>query len=183
MPDPGPDPELEPCNRAARDLRPIPGTITGVSVARDNGAKIVRHKAKITDGVAGYGGRGRVTSGDDDQREVTVRMVDADAELLAGLSGWTWGTCAGLRGRGSLMRVRTGRRLLVYLPGPGPLPAARVPRDGRHEGIPRTGSADVHLTKLLTVPGSEPAPATAASPRPFPECASWTSESDRTKGK
>jgi GNAT superfamily N-acetyltransferase len=33
--------------------------------------------------------------GRDDLRELTVR-VDDDGELVAGASGWTWGTCAGL---------------------------------------------------------------------------------------
>lgn len=35
-------------------------------------------------------------SGVSDQRELTVRVDDAQGELLAGLSGWTWGTCAGI---------------------------------------------------------------------------------------
>lgn len=33
--------------------------------------------------------------GHDDLRELTVRVEDDD-ELVAGLSGWTWGTCAGI---------------------------------------------------------------------------------------
>ncbi len=33
--------------------------------------------------------------GRDDLRELTVR-VDDDGGLVAGLSGWTWGTCAGI---------------------------------------------------------------------------------------
>ena len=33
-------------------------------------------------------------SGVDDQREFTVRAEDGDGQLLADLSGWTWGTCA-----------------------------------------------------------------------------------------
>lgn len=31
-----------------------------------------------------------------DQREFTVKVQDDDGELVAGLSGWTWGTCAGI---------------------------------------------------------------------------------------
>ena len=33
--------------------------------------------------------------GRDDLRELTVRIDDA-GDLVAGLSGWTWGTCAGI---------------------------------------------------------------------------------------
>jgi GNAT superfamily N-acetyltransferase len=33
--------------------------------------------------------------GRDDLRELTVR-IDDDGDLVAGLSGWTWGTCAGI---------------------------------------------------------------------------------------
>lgn len=33
--------------------------------------------------------------GRDDLRELTVRIEDG-GELVAGLSGWTWGTCAGI---------------------------------------------------------------------------------------
>lgn len=35
-------------------------------------------------------------SGVSDQREFTVKVQDDDGELVAGLSGWTWGTCAGI---------------------------------------------------------------------------------------
>jgi GNAT superfamily N-acetyltransferase len=35
-------------------------------------------------------------TGADDERDFTVRVADADGELVAGLSGWTWGTCAGI---------------------------------------------------------------------------------------
>ncbi|MCX4526531.1 MULTISPECIES: GNAT family N-acetyltransferase [unclassified Streptomyces] len=31
-----------------------------------------------------------------EQAEFTVRVNDADGELVAGLSGWTWGDCAGI---------------------------------------------------------------------------------------
>ena len=45
-------------------------------------------------------------SGVDDQREFTVRAEDGDGQLLAGLSGWTWGTCAGV----AMVWVRADRR-------------------------------------------------------------------------
>ena len=41
-------------------------------------------------------------TGVDDQRELTVRVTGGDGRLVAGLSGWTWGTCCGI----SLVWVR-----------------------------------------------------------------------------
>ena len=53
--------------------------------------------------------------GRDDLREFTVK-VDDDGELVAGLSGWTWGTCAGIGMvwvREDARRDGWGGRLLV----------------------------------------------------------------------
>src|SRR6476619_1160468 len=35
-------------------------------------------------------------TGCDDERELTVTVLDEEGELIAGLSGWTWGTAAGI---------------------------------------------------------------------------------------
>ncbi|MDO3701384.1 GNAT family N-acetyltransferase [Micromonospora sp. C28SCA-DRY-2] len=45
-------------------------------------------------------------TGADDEAELNVRVTDADGELLAGLTGWTWGGCAGI----SMVWVREDRR-------------------------------------------------------------------------
>ncbi len=110
-------------------------------------------------------------SGVTDQREFTVKMVD-DEGLVAGLSGWTWGTCAGIAlvwVREDARRTGAGSRLLVA--------AEQVARErgcerltvssftfqapafyerhgfvefARTEGLPVEGQADVHLVKMLT---------------------------------
>src|SRR5919107_1332444 len=46
------------------------------------------------------------TSAVHDQAEFTVKVEDDAGELVAGLSGWTWGTCAGI----ALVWVREDRR-------------------------------------------------------------------------
>lgn len=54
-------------------------------------------------------------SGVTDQREFTVKVVD-DEDLVAGRSGWTWGTCAGIAlvwVREDARRTGVGSRLLV----------------------------------------------------------------------
>ena len=106
-----------------------------------------------------------------DQRKITVRVDDTDGVLVAGLRGWTWGTCAGI----SMVWVREdarrdgwGARLLEA--------AEQVARErgceqvvvssftfqapafyerhgyletGRVEGLPRRGMADVQFCKRL----------------------------------
>ena len=112
------------------------------------------------------------TSGVHEQVEFTVRITDDDGDLVAGLSGWTWGTCAGI----SLVWVREDRR--AQGAGARLLEAAdRVARErgctqivvssftfqapgfyarhgfvetGRTEGLPLEGAADVHLVKRLS---------------------------------
>lgn len=104
-------------------------------------------------------------------RELTVRLVDADDELAAGLSGWTWGVAAGIgmtwvratdRGAG------LGGRLLaafeeearargcthVFVTSFTFQAPAFYERHGyvelfRWEGVPTPGEADVHLRKEL----------------------------------
>jgi GNAT superfamily N-acetyltransferase len=104
-------------------------------------------------------------------RELTVRVLDADGELAAGLSGWTWGVAAGIgktwvreasRGDG------LGRRLLAVFESEARSRGAthvfvtsftfQAPgfyeRHGyreifRWDGVPTEGTADVHLRKEL----------------------------------
>lgn len=111
------------------------------------------------------------TSGVHEQAAFTVKIEDDAGALVAGLSGWTWGTCAGI----SLVRVRedrraqgTGARLLpaaeeiarergctqiivssFTFQGPGFYARHGFVETGRTEGLPREGAADVHLTKPL----------------------------------
>jgi GNAT superfamily N-acetyltransferase len=110
------------------------------------------------------------TSGVHVRSEFTVKIEDDAGDLVAGLSGWTWGTCAGI----SLVWVREDRR--TQGAGSRLLAAAeRVARErgchqvvvssftfqapgfyerhgfvetGRTEGLPIEG-ADVHLAKRL----------------------------------
>ena len=111
-------------------------------------------------------------SGVDDQREFTVRVEDADGQLLAGLSGWTWGTCAGVamvwvredHRRGGLgrkllaaaeqvARERACTRLTVSsftFQAPAFYERYGFVETGRTEGLPVEGHADVHFVKLLT---------------------------------
>jgi GNAT superfamily N-acetyltransferase len=109
-------------------------------------------------------------SGFDDQQEFTVKVED-DRGLVAGLSGWTWGTCAGIAMvwvREDSRRSGVGSRLLAA--------AEQVARDracqrltvssftfqapafyerhgfvefARTEGLPVEGQADVHFVKML----------------------------------
>ena len=111
------------------------------------------------------------TSGVHEQTEFTVRIEDDDGELVAGLSGWTWGTCAGI----SLVWVRedrrgqgTGARLLeaadrvarergctqivvssFTFQAPGFYARHGFVETGRTVGLPLEGAADVHLMKRL----------------------------------
>ncbi|MFG2099288.1 GNAT family N-acetyltransferase [Micromonospora echinaurantiaca] len=45
-------------------------------------------------------------TGADDEAELNVRVTDADGDLVAGLTGWTWGGCAGI----NMVWVRADRR-------------------------------------------------------------------------
>ena len=106
-----------------------------------------------------------------DQRKITVRVDDEHGELIGGLRGWTWGTCAGI----SLLWIREdarrdgwGRRLVAAaervarergcrqivvssftFQAPGFYESCGFVETGRIEGLPREGMADVHLTKRL----------------------------------
>ncbi len=106
-----------------------------------------------------------------DQREVTVKVVDASGDVVAGLSGWTWGTCAGielvwvhedLRGSGwgarllaaaeGEARSRGCHQVLVSsftFQAPEFYRRHGYVERGRSEGIPHAGEADVHFVKRL----------------------------------
>lgn len=112
-----------------------------------------------------------LATGDDDQHQLTVRVTRGDGQLIAGLSGWTWGTCCGI----SLVWVREDARIggwgaqLLHaaeaeartrgceqvvvssftFQAPGFYERHGFIETGRTEGIPRAGSADVHLRKVL----------------------------------
>ena len=109
-------------------------------------------------------------SGITDQREFTVRLVEGD-DLVAGLSGWTWGTHAGIglvwvrddarhRGWGTRLlgaaeqvaRERGCVRVSVSsftFQAPEFYRRHGYVETGRTEDLPVDGMADVHLVKLL----------------------------------
>ncbi len=106
-----------------------------------------------------------------EQREFTVKVEDGQGRLLAGLSGWTWGTSAGI----AMLWVREDQRRCGH--GSRLLDAGEhVARDrgcerihvssftfqapdfyarhgyeevGRIEALPLAGQADVHFVKQL----------------------------------
>jgi GNAT superfamily N-acetyltransferase len=110
-------------------------------------------------------------SGVGDQRELTVSVRDDDGELLGGLSGWTWGTCAGVGMfwiREDARRSGWGSRLLAAaedeavargceqmvlssftFQAPDFYRRHGYTETGRTEGLPVAGMADVHFRKDL----------------------------------
>jgi ribosomal protein S18 acetylase RimI-like enzyme len=104
-------------------------------------------------------------------RELTVKVEDADDSLVAGLSGWTWGTCAGIAMvwvREDARRAGWGTRLLDAVEGealqrgctqvvvssftfqaPDFYRRHGYVETGRTESLPLEGTADVHFVKLL----------------------------------
>lgn len=112
-----------------------------------------------------------VACGIDDQRELTLQARAGDGSLLAGCSGWTWGTCAGItllwvredqrgRGWGTRMldavereaRARGCVQVMVSsmtFQAPGFYERHGYVETGRSEGVPTAGMADVHLAKRL----------------------------------
>jgi GNAT superfamily N-acetyltransferase len=106
-----------------------------------------------------------------DQRELTVRVRDDDGALVGGLSGWTWGTCAGVGmfwiredarrgGWGSRMlavaeqeAVARGCEQMVLssftFQAPDFYRRRGYTETGRTEGLPVAGMADVHFRKDL----------------------------------
>ena len=109
-------------------------------------------------------------SGIGGQRELTVQVSD-ERGLVGGLSGWTWGTCAGVGMfwiREDARRARWGSRLLAAaereavargctqmvlssftFQAPDFYRRHGYVETGRTEGLPVEGMADVHLRKVL----------------------------------
>ena len=110
-------------------------------------------------------------AGAGEQREFTVRVDDEQGQLLAGLSGWTWGTCAGLamvwvredsraqgwgaqllRAAEDVARERGCVQVTVSsftFQAPGFYERHGYVETGRTEGLPTAGQADVHFAKRL----------------------------------
>jgi GNAT superfamily N-acetyltransferase len=104
-------------------------------------------------------------------RELTVRLVDGDGELVAGMSGWTWGIAAGIGMtwvRESARGAGLGSRLLeefetearqrgcthVFVTSftfqaPGFYERHGYREIFRWEGVPTEDAADVHFRKDL----------------------------------
>ena len=104
-------------------------------------------------------------------RELTVQVLDADGELAAGLSGWTWGVAAGIGmtwvregsrgdGLGSRLladfeteaRSRGATHVFVTsftFQAPGFYQRHGYREIFRWQGVPTEGEDDVHLRKEL----------------------------------
>lgn len=104
-------------------------------------------------------------------KEFTVKVEESSGELVAGLSGWTWGTCAGigmvwvredsrkegwggrmLEAAEQLARERGCRQLLVSsltFQAPDFYRRNGYTEFARSEGLPVEGAADVHFVKAL----------------------------------
>jgi len=111
------------------------------------------------------------TSGTAAARELTVRLVDADDDLVAGVSGWTWGVAAGIgmtwvradaRGKGvgerlladfeAEARARGCTHVFVTsftFQAPGFYEKQGYREIFRWEGVPTSDAADVHFRKEL----------------------------------
>jgi GNAT superfamily N-acetyltransferase len=111
------------------------------------------------------------TSGVAAARELTVRVLDQDGELAAGMSGWTWGVAAGIAltwVREDARSAGLGSRLLVdfeatarargcshvfvtsfTFQAPGFYERHGYREIFRWEGVPTPEAADVHLRKDL----------------------------------
>lgn len=111
------------------------------------------------------------TEGTPAARELTVRVVDGDGELVAGVSGWTWGVAAGIgmtwvreqaRGTGlgerlladfeTEARARGCTHVFVTsftFQAPGFYERHGYTQIFRWEGVPTPEHADVHFRKDL----------------------------------
>ncbi|HET7356691.1 MAG TPA: GNAT family N-acetyltransferase [Nocardioidaceae bacterium] len=109
--------------------------------------------------------------GESNLEEFTVKVEDSSGGLTAGLSGWTWGTCAGigmvwvredsrkegwggrmLEAAENLARDRGCRQLLVSsftFQAPEFYRRHGYTEFARSEGLPVEGAADVHFVKAL----------------------------------
>jgi ribosomal protein S18 acetylase RimI-like enzyme len=115
----------------------------------------------------------------DDQRTFTIKVCDDTGDLVAGLSGWTWGTCAGIARlwvRPDRRHQRWGSRLLSAAEGeargrgcvqmvvssltfqaPAFYTRHGYLETGRTEGLPAEGYADVQFRKTLGPTAQPPA--------------------------
>lgn len=104
-------------------------------------------------------------------RELTVRVLDADEELVAGISGWTWGVAAGIgmtwvredrRGTGvgaellEAFEAEARSRGCTHVfttsftfQAPGFYERRGYRELFRWQDLPMSGAADVHLRKDL----------------------------------
>jgi ribosomal protein S18 acetylase RimI-like enzyme len=110
-------------------------------------------------------------SGDDTQRSLSVEAQLDDGELVGGLTGWTWGTCAGVEmlwvaeahrrdGWGARLMAAAeeaakSRGCIQVLVSSFTFQAPDFYRRlgyvefARSEGLPADGHADVHFRKQL----------------------------------
>jgi GNAT superfamily N-acetyltransferase len=124
-------------------------------------ARLGEELARFNEAVSGIG----------DQLELTVQVRDAQGDLVGGLSGWTWGTCAGIGMfwiREDARRSGLGSRILAAAEGeavsrgcaqmvlssftfqaPAFYRRHGYVETGRTEGLPVAGMADVHFRKDL----------------------------------
>ena len=106
------------------------------------------------------------------QRELTVQVREESGDLLGGLSGWTWGTCAGVgmlwvrqdaraAGWGSRLLAAAEREAVARgctqmvlssftFQAPDFYRRQGYVETGRTEALPLEGMADVHFRKTLT---------------------------------
>ncbi len=120
---------------------------------------------------SGVGDQRELTVQVRDQRELTVQVRDERGELVGGVSGWTWGTCAGLAMvwvREDCRQAGWGSRLLAAaesealdrgcsqmvlssftFQAPDFYRRHGYVETGRTEGLPVAGMADVHFRKDL----------------------------------
>ena len=111
------------------------------------------------------------TAGTPAARELTVRLSDADGQLAAGVSGWTWGVAAGIgmtwvredtRGHGlgerllaefeAEARARGCTHVFVTsftFQAPGFYEKQGYREIFRWEGVPTADASDVHFRKEL----------------------------------
>ena len=141
-------------------LDPFRSVVGGGDPALDTrlSAELDRVNAAATPGVAAA-------------RELTVRALDQDGELAAGVSGWTWGVAAGIAltwVREDVRSAGLGSRLLAdfeaearargcghvfvtsfTFQAPGFYERHGYREIFRWEGVPTPEAADVHLRKEL----------------------------------
>src|SRR4051794_31312923 len=137
-----------------------------VSVVGEADAALDQKLSDELDGV-----NAAATAGTPAARELTVRLVDADDELLAGVSGWTWGVAAGIGMtwvRADARGQSVGERLLAdfetearargcahvfvtsfTFQAPGFYEKQGYREIFRWEGVPTPQEADVHFRKEL----------------------------------